>query len=130
VQILSVVALIFALVVAIFAVQNAGMVEINFLIWQFPQTSLVLVILGSAAFGALFVFLLGLVKQLRMLREIRNLRNQNSKLEEKVAKLEQVHVESAENQGQEVQVEEMTGEQVETKNGECLENEAEGKEKE
>lgn len=88
-QIYSVLALIFALLVAIFAIQNAGMVEINFLIWRFPRISLVLVILGSAAFGALFVFLLGLVKQLKLSRAMWELKNQNKKLSETIAQLEQ-----------------------------------------
>lgn len=88
-QFYSLLALIFALLVAIFAIQNASTVEINFLTWRFPQISLVLVILGSAAFGALVVFLLGLVKQLRMVREIRDIKNQNKKLNETIASLEQ-----------------------------------------
>jgi len=88
-QVYSLLALIFALLVAIFAIQNAGMVEINFLVWRFPQISLVLVILGSAAFGAIFVFLLGLVKQLKMSRAIWELKSQNKKLNEALARLEQ-----------------------------------------
>ncbi|MBS4024104.1 MAG: LapA family protein, partial [Clostridia bacterium] len=38
-------------------------VAISLLFWRFEEISLVLVILGSAAFGALCVFLLGMVKQ-------------------------------------------------------------------
>ena len=48
-------ALIFALLVAIFAIQNTTVVVINFLMWEF-HTSLVLVILGSALLGALLYF--------------------------------------------------------------------------
>jgi len=98
-QFYSLLALIFALLVAIFAIQNASMVEINFLTWRFPQISLVLVILGSAAFGALVVFLLGLVKQLRMVREIRDIKNQNKKLNETIATLEQPAEEPEEQEG-------------------------------
>lgn len=88
-QFLSVLAIFFALVVAIFAVQNAGPVEIKFLTWQFRRISLVLVILGSAAFGALVIFLLGAVKQVRQAREIRELKSQHKKLQETIARLEQ-----------------------------------------
>ena len=87
-QVFSLLAIFFALLVAIFAVQNAVPVEINFLAWQFRQISLVLVILGSAAFGALVVFLLGIVKQIRQTRMIRELRSQHKKLQETLARLE------------------------------------------
>ncbi|MCL8207651.1 MAG: LapA family protein [Actinomycetia bacterium] len=43
----------FALVVAVFAVQNAGPVPIRFLWWTAPGVSLAVVILGAALFGAL-----------------------------------------------------------------------------
>lgn len=79
-QIYLLLAILFALLVAVFALQNAVAVNIKFLAWQFPGISLVLVILGSAAFGALVVFLLGLVRQVRVYREIRHLRNENRRL--------------------------------------------------
>ncbi|MGI9860160.1 LapA family protein [Moorella naiadis] len=88
-QIYSLLAILFALLVAIFAVQNAVAVNIRFLAWQFPEISLVLVILGAAAFGALVVFLLGLVRQVRASREIRQLRQENHRLAANLARLEQ-----------------------------------------
>lgn len=89
-QVFSLLAIVFALLVAIFAIQNAVVVEINFLAWKFPQMSLVLVIFGSAAFGAFFVFLLGLFKQLRLIKEVRELRGQNKNMSEKIEQLEQM----------------------------------------
>lgn len=56
-----VLALVFALLVAIFALQNAGAVDISFLMMDF-SISQALVILISAAFGALTVLLLSLVR--------------------------------------------------------------------
>lgn len=47
--------LFFALLVAIFAVQNAERVTVHFLWWRFPGTSLVIVILASVILGALLV---------------------------------------------------------------------------
>lgn len=82
-------ALVFALVVAIFAVQNTEPVTINFLTWQFKEISLVLVILGSSAVGAVFLFLLGVVKQLSLYRKNRELRLANQKLREEVNRLEE-----------------------------------------
>ncbi len=87
-QVFSLLAIFFALLVAIFALQNAVPVEINFLVWQFRRISLVLVILGSAAFGALVVFLLGTVKQVRQARMIREMKSQQKRLQETIARLE------------------------------------------
>ncbi len=56
-----VVALFFALIVAVFALQNAGAVDISFLTMEL-SVSQALVILISAAFGALVVFLLSLFR--------------------------------------------------------------------
>ncbi|PRR75833.1 LapA family protein [Neomoorella humiferrea] len=81
-QFFTLMAILFALLVAVFALQNAEPVEINFLFWQFRHISLVLVILGSAAFGALAVFLLGAVRQVRQAREIKELKNNLKKLQE------------------------------------------------
>ncbi|OIQ61270.1 hypothetical protein MOTE_03460 [Moorella thermoacetica] len=88
-QIYSLLAILFALLVAVFAVQNAVAVNIKFLAWQFPGISLVLVILGSAAFGALVVFLLGVVRQVRVNREIRQLKHENRRLAGDLARREQ-----------------------------------------
>lgn len=58
-QLYFVAALLFALLVAVFVLQNTEPVSVNFLFWQFAQVSKVLVILVSAAVGALMVVLLG-----------------------------------------------------------------------
>jgi len=99
VQIYSLLSIFFALLVAIFAVQNAGPVEIKFLAWQFSNISLVLVILGSAAFGALVVFLLGAVRQVRQAREIRELKSQLKRLQETISSLEQAAAGSGTGEG-------------------------------
>jgi uncharacterized integral membrane protein len=59
-----VLALIFALIVAVFALQNAAPVEISFLTMEL-SISQALVILLSAAFGALAVLLLSLVRWIK-----------------------------------------------------------------
>ena len=56
-QLYLIFALLLALLVAIFAVQNAERVTIDFLVWTF-QTSLVIVILVSAGVGALLAALI------------------------------------------------------------------------
>ncbi|MDD2358967.1 MAG: LapA family protein [Syntrophaceticus schinkii] len=52
--------LIFAILVAIFAVQNAGPVAIKFFFWAVPEIPLVLVIFGTVLCGIVIGFLLGL----------------------------------------------------------------------
>lgn len=48
---------VFAIFIAIFALQNAGPVAIKFLIWTVPEIPLVMVILGTA----LFSFVAGII---------------------------------------------------------------------
>ncbi|HCP15035.1 MAG TPA: hypothetical protein DIT32_04575 [Peptococcaceae bacterium] len=79
-------ALIFALLIAAFAIQNTMMVTVHFLIWQ-AEISLVLVILGSLAAGALLLFFIGLFKQYSNHRQKKDLKTQNKRLEKEVADL-------------------------------------------
>lgn len=88
VNLILVVSLVFALIVAIFAVQNNIPVNISFLGWKYTEISLVLIIIGSAVAGAVTVFCLGLLNQFRLKREIRHLRVQNGKLSSRIKELE------------------------------------------
>lgn len=83
-QIYLVVALIFAISVATFAVQNATSVDIKFLVYEFRNISLVIVIFLSALFGSLTFFLISLVKQLSNIKQIKFLENQVKELEKKL----------------------------------------------
>lgn len=60
--------LLFALLVAIFAVQNAAAVKIAFLAWS-AQVPLALVILGSVVVGAAVMALLSLAREYRLRRQ-------------------------------------------------------------
>lgn len=71
-QIYLVLALTFSIGVAVFAVQNATGVDINFFFWQLQNISLVVVIFGSALIGALAAGLFGIVKQLKLKIELRS----------------------------------------------------------
>ncbi len=66
-----VLALVFALLVAIFALQNAGAVDISFLNFDL-SISQALVILISAVIGALVVMLLSLIRWIKCQSKIRN----------------------------------------------------------
>lgn len=96
--------LIISVIVAMFAVQNAVSVSLNFAVWTM-QTSLVIVILGSALLGALAALFFTLMmkakhylqdKKLR--EELAGLKKDNDKLREEVAMLmhtQKLHTEAA-----------------------------------
>ncbi len=93
-----VLSLIFALIVAVFAIQNAAAVEVNFLAWK-VSISQALIILMSAIFGAIAVLLLSLIKQMKLKAGIRSdkktitsLQNENQTLK---SKLEQASAKAA-----------------------------------
>lgn len=96
-------ALVFSLLVAVFAIQNTEVVVVKFLTFQFP-ISLVLVILGSAVVGALALYSLSVVKQLGSWFKIRQLNHRKADLEKQVKELEEkvTTLEINENEEQEV----------------------------
>lgn len=64
-QILLVLALVFASFVALFALQNAQTVPIRFFTWE-RETSIAVIALAAAAVGALSATLAGMMRQLAM----------------------------------------------------------------
>lgn len=94
-QAVTVLGLAFALLVAVFAIQNSAPVTVTFLKWHLVDVSLALVILGSAAAGAVVVGLLGAVREIRLRLSLRSFRGKAERLahdlaaaREKVANLE------------------------------------------
>ncbi len=75
-----VLALVFAVFVALFAVQNASQITVTFLAWQW-NTSVAVVILGAAAFGALFGGLMAAVREVQFKLKVRGLQGQINRLE-------------------------------------------------
>ncbi|MGM0471286.1 MAG: LapA family protein [Bacillota bacterium] len=86
-QIILVLALVFALFVAIFAIQNATTVSIILFAWQF-ETSLVVVILSAAILGALSAGLFGLVRYIQWQMKLKRKRDKIRELESKLTDLE------------------------------------------
>ena len=85
--------IIICMIVALFAVQNAVAVSLNFVFWSF-SASLVLVILGAFLMGVLVAtcFLLTMkakhyLKDKKMREEIQQLQAENKRLQERVAML-------------------------------------------
>ena len=95
--------IIICMIVALFAVQNAVAVSLNFVFWSF-SASLVLVILGAFLMGVLVAtcFLLTMkakhyLKDKKMREEMQQLEAENKRLQERVAMLQ--HTQLLHNEG-------------------------------
>ncbi|TYP79802.1 LapA family protein [Paenibacillus methanolicus] len=77
VQASIIVAFIFALLIALFAVVNVEAVPVDY-VWGQSNVPLILVIIGSALFGGLAVGLFGIVRQYKLTRRIRALEKQTA----------------------------------------------------
>ncbi|HHW56906.1 MAG TPA: DUF1049 domain-containing protein [Clostridia bacterium] len=84
----TILALIFAIIVAIFAIYNAGPVDIKFLHWQY-SISQALVILLSTAIGAIIVGIIGVFAQIKYSTTIRGLNNKIKELEKEKEEMHQ-----------------------------------------
>jgi uncharacterized integral membrane protein len=85
-QFILLIALIFALLVAAFAIQNAITVQVVLFTWQF-KTSLVLIIFGSAILGALSVGLFSLVQFIQWKVKLKRKERRIIELEKEIDKL-------------------------------------------
>lgn len=74
-----VVALLFALIIAVFSVVNVDPVQVNY-VFGTSDWPLVLVILGSVLMGAILVLGFGMVKYYKLKRELKKLQKENEKL--------------------------------------------------
>lgn len=86
-QIFFIAALVFSLLIAVFAVQNAVQVTVTILSWNF-QISLVLVILGAAMTGAFIMFSVAMVRQFNLSRRIKEYEAKMKRLEARVQECE------------------------------------------
>ncbi|MEW6524061.1 MAG: LapA family protein [Bacillota bacterium] len=73
-------ALVFAILIALFAIQNAALVTVRLAVWSF-DVSLVLVILGAAGVGAMVVLMWSMVKGWALRNQLRDERGRVKKLE-------------------------------------------------
>lgn len=83
-------ALIFAFVIAIFAVINVDSVKVNFLFTE-ATIPLILVILSSTLLGGLTVGLLGMIRQFRLQRTVKILEKHVAELMAENAELSSSH---------------------------------------
>lgn len=87
-QVIAFAALAFAIVIAIFAVQNTTPVAVSFLMLQAQGVAVSVLVLISAALGAGFMLLLGLSREIRAGFRHRALSNQLRAAEARVKDLE------------------------------------------
>lgn len=80
-QFYLILSLVFAIIIAIFAIQNSVPVSVRFLWWNIADISLVLVILASALMGAVMALLPALTRQIKLMLRIRELAEENAKLQ-------------------------------------------------
>ncbi|WP_372995761.1 lipopolysaccharide assembly LapA domain-containing protein [Lutispora sp.] len=83
-QFIIVISMIFALFIALFAIQNATVITINFLWYKFNLSQAV-VILGSALFGILIMLPFDIVKRVRFRIKINELNSKIKKLDEELS---------------------------------------------
>lgn len=98
--------LLFALVVAVFAIQNSSSVIIKIFQWQ-GEVSLAFVILGSIVLGSLIMAVVTSFIQLRMGKKIKNLKKEK---EAQLEVIDQLHEE----------IEHLSKEVLELKDGELV----------
>jgi putative membrane protein len=76
--------LIFALLVVLFASQNTAMVHLHFLAWKSQDISLALVIIASAALGAVLALVASIPTHRRRSKELAAKRREVDDLRERV----------------------------------------------
>ena len=70
-QLIWIASLFFAVVIALFAVQNTTPVSVNFLAWRLEAVAASALVLAAAALAALLTYLLGLGREIRHRRALR-----------------------------------------------------------
>ncbi|MGV8906890.1 MAG: LapA family protein [Acetobacterium sp.] len=78
-QLVVIISLVFAVLVTVFAITNAGPVNINLFFYNF-EASQALIIFLSAALGAITVSFLGIANHHKLMSEIKSLRMENSEI--------------------------------------------------
>ena len=82
-SIIVVIALFFSFIVAVFALQNSDPIAIKFILWKFHQVPLVIIMLGSALFGAFITFVFSLRKSVGTRLKIHDLNKRLGELEKR-----------------------------------------------
>lgn len=86
-QFTIVISLVFAVFIALFAVQNAGVVVINFL-WYKISMSQAVVILSSALIGVLIMLPFDVIRRIKYKLKLKELSGENKRLKDEIKKIE------------------------------------------
>lgn len=89
--------LVFAVVIAVFAAVNNAVVEVNFLFVK-TNASLAVVILASAAIGAVIGYSVDIIKRIKSKLRIKDLEKQNKILNERIIEFENKETKVIENE--------------------------------
>lgn len=87
-QLALVLALAFAVAIALFAGQNTTPVALHFLVFRVEQVAVSLLVLVAATLGAALTFALGLTREVQHRSELRSLREQVRAYERRTQELE------------------------------------------
>ena len=87
-QVVVFLALVFSIVIAIFAVQNTTQVAVQFLTFRVEAVAVSVLVLISAALGALAMLLLGVAREVPIRWRHRSVSNQLKAAQARVAELE------------------------------------------
>ncbi len=87
-QVVLVLALVFAVAIAVFAVQNTTPVAVSFLTWRADGVAASVLVLIAAALGAAVTLLLGVFREIQLRLRLRALTREVSSLQAKVQQLE------------------------------------------
>lgn len=72
-------AILFVIIVAVFAVTNVETVEVNYLFWS-GESPLILIILFSVLMGGIITAAAGAVKMFRMQKELKMYKSENNEM--------------------------------------------------
>jgi lipopolysaccharide assembly protein A len=91
-QVIVLLALVFSILIAIFAVQNTTAVDVQFLTLRAQAVAVSVLVLISAAIGALVMLLLGMAREVSIRWRHRSTSNQLKQAQARVAQLEAAQV--------------------------------------
>ncbi|MDM8100435.1 MULTISPECIES: LapA family protein [Oceanobacillus] len=83
-QVYVILAIIFVIIIAVFAVINVDPVAVNYLFWT-QESPLILVILFSVLMGGLITAAVGAIRLYRAHQEVKKLRTENERLKKRMA---------------------------------------------
>ncbi len=83
-----IVVLVFAFLLAVFSVSNPNPVRINFFGWSTPEISLIVVVLGCVAVGAIMAGVIAGISQISLKKEVKKKEKEKKELQEKVVNLQ------------------------------------------